>query len=52
MIGKKDGQLCFAVIDLEELIPESHLLKRINRMIDFDFIYDLAEPYYSEKGRP
>jgi len=41
-----------AIVDLEELIPENHLLKRINRAINFDFIYDLAEPYYSEKGRP
>ena len=52
MMGKKDGQLCFAVVDLEELIPENHLLKRINRAIDFDFIYDLTRPYYSDKGRP
>ena len=38
MMGKKDGQLCFGVVDLDELIPENHLLKRINRAIDFDFI--------------
>ena len=52
MMGKKDSQLCFAVFDLEELIPENHLLKRIDRAIDFDFIYELAQPYYSDKGRP
>ncbi len=52
MMSKKYGQLCFAVFDLEELIPENHLLKRIDRAIDFDFIYDLAQPYYSDKGRP
>ena len=52
MMGKKDGQLCFAVVDLEELIPENHLLKKINRAIDFNFIYDITRPYYSDKGRP
>ena len=52
MMGKKDGQLCFTFVDLDELIPENHLLKRINRAIDFDFIYDLTRPYYSDKGRP
>ena len=52
MMGKKDGQLCFTIIDLEELIPENHLLKKIDRAIDFTFIYHLAEPYYAEKGRP
>ena len=52
MMGKKSGQLCLAIIDLEELIPVNHLLRLIDRAIDFDFIYDLAGPYYSEKGRP
>ena len=52
MMGKKDSQLCFTVFDLEELISENHLLKRIDRAIDFDFIYELAQPYYSDKGRP
>ena len=52
MMGKKGGQLCFAVVDLDELIPENHLLKTINRAINFDFLYNLTRPYYSDKGRP
>jgi len=52
MMGRKDDQLCMTIVNLEELIPENHLLKKIDRTIDFNFIYDLAEPYYSEKGRP
>lgn len=52
MMGKKDGQLCLTIVNLEELIPENHLLKKIDRAIDFTFIYDLAKPYYAEKGRP
>jgi transposase len=52
MMGKKDGQLCLTIVNLEELIPKNHLLNKINRAIDFNFIYDIAQPYYAEKGRP
>lgn len=52
MMGRKDGQLCLPVINLEEIIPQNHLLKRIDRAVDFNFIYELAKPYYAQKGRP
>lgn len=38
---------------MEELVPEDHLLRQIDRYVDFDFIYDLVEPLYDEEnGRP
>lgn len=38
---------------LDELVPEDHLLRQIDRVIDFSFIYDLVEDTYShETGRP
>lgn len=41
------------VIRLEELVPEDHLLRKIDRYIDFSFIHDLCAPYYSkDNGRP
>jgi transposase len=52
MMGKKDNQLKITVIDISNIIPESHLLKKIEKEIDFDFIYDKAEKYYSPIGRP
>ena len=52
MMDKKDRQLQMAVIDIEELIPEKHLLKQIDAAIDFEFIYEKAAPYYSSMGRP
>ena len=33
-------------VDIESLIPETHLLRKIERMVSFDFIYDLLAPYY------
>jgi transposase len=40
------------MIDMEELIPQDHLLRKIRTTIDFDFIYEEAEEYYSPIGRP
>ena len=52
MMGRQSGQLSMVVIDLSELIPDDHLLRRISRVISFDFIYELLEPYYPSNGRP
>ncbi|HHU16744.1 MAG TPA: transposase [Clostridiales bacterium] len=51
MMGKKDGQMQIMIVDMDALIPENHLLKRIDNHIDFDFIYEKAAPYYSNIGR-
>ena len=39
-------------ISLEGLVPENHLLRIIDKAIDFNFIYDEVENLYSDKGRP
>ena len=39
-------------VDMESLIPENHLLRKIDRMVSFAFIYDLLAPYYPATGRP
>ncbi len=41
-----------SLIILETYIPENHLLRKVDRSIDFRFIYDLVEPLYSKIGRP
>ena len=38
-------------VDIESLIPETHLLRKIERMVSFNFIYDLLAPYYPATGR-
>ena len=59
MMGRRDGQMTMAFVDMESLIPENHLLRKIDRIISFEFIYDLLAPYYplslihiSEPTRP
>lgn len=41
------------IIDIESLMPKDHLLRKIDKVIDFNEIYKITEEYYSvDKGRP
>ena len=38
---------------LEDLVPKNHILRKVDRVIDFGFIYPLVEPLYcKDNGRP
>ena len=38
---------------LDELVPQDHLLRKVDRAVDFSFIHDLCKPLYAENiGRP
>lgn len=54
MLTKKDSsQMNYELVLLDELVKENHLLRKINKHIDFDFIYDLVEDKYcTNNGRP
>ena len=49
---EKQGQLHMLCID--DLAPENHILRDIDKAIDFSFIYDEVEGMYSDfyGGRP
>jgi transposase len=39
-------------VSIDELVPEDHLLRKIDKYIDFSFIYEKVKPYYStDNGR-
>ncbi|HGI1340682.1 TPA: IS1182 family transposase [Streptococcus pyogenes] len=41
------------MVSVEELVPKNHLLRKIDKYIYFDFIYDLVEDKYClDNGRP
>lgn len=41
------------MISLDQMVPETHLVRKIDKHIDFSFIYDLVEDKYSpDNGRP
>ena len=55
MLSKKEEdnrqQISFVCID--DLVPKDHILRDIEKAIDFSFIYDLVKDKYSEdNGRP
>ena len=37
---------------LEELMPKEHFLRDLDRLVDFNFIYEKVENLYSDTGRP
>ena len=50
---RKSKQNKLEMVILEELVPQEHLLRKIDAVIDFSFINKLCKPYYSENnGRP
>ena len=54
MQGKQCGQReLFSTIDLERFIPQDHRLRKVDRIVDLDFLYGLTEALYSpDNGRP
>ena len=53
MQGQQDSQrVLFDTIELERLVPDDHLLRRIDARIDFDFIYEVTKGLYcADNGR-
>lgn len=54
MLVKENGrQEKMEVVIIEQLVPKNHLLRKIDKYIDFSFIHDLCAPYYcKDNGRP
>ena len=50
---RKEAQSEIEVVMLEELVPQDHLLKKIDKYINFSFIRDLTRDLYCHtNGRP
>ncbi len=40
------------LIIMEQMVPEDHLLRKVDRAVDFSFIHDLCAPLYcADNGR-
>lgn len=53
MQGKKEfKQRIYYDFNLESIVPEGHLLKRIERLISFEFVREKTKSYYSHTGKP
>lgn len=41
------------IVDTESLVPWEHLLRKVDRAVEFWKLYEIVEPLYSEdEGRP
>ncbi len=47
-----DGRNQMALIALDNLVPNDHLVRKIDAAINFEYIYDLVEDLYSTTGKP
>jgi transposase len=48
---RKREQMQF--VSMDDLVPQDHMLRHIDKAIDWSFIYDLVEDKYSpDMGRP
>lgn len=53
MQGKKEfRQRIYYNINLDSLVPEDHFLKRLERLVSFNFVRDITRDYYSHTGKP
>ena len=42
----------FEFVSIEDLVPKDHLVRKVDKTLDFEFIYPLVESMYSTLGRP
>jgi hypothetical protein len=40
------------MLTIEQLVPQDHLVRKLDEALDFSFIYPLVEDLYSTIGRP
>lgn len=45
-------QSCFQIVNIENLVEPNHFLRKLDKAINFNFVYEIVEPLYSNKGRP
>ena len=50
--GKMDRDI-IEIVGIDSLVPQEHLLRKIDAAVDFSKLYEMVEPLYCEdNGRP
>ena len=50
---RKDNRREPVITDVDTLVPKDHLLRKIDRVMDYEWLYERLEPYYChDNGRP
>ena len=50
---KKDARRDVVFVDIDALVPKDHLLRKIEKVMDYDWLYERLDPCYChDNGRP
>ena len=54
MMGQLEAGVAklFYEFSLEDMVPAGHMLRKIDRFLDFDGLRTHLKPFYSHTGRP
>src|SRR6266704_3429879 len=53
MMGFKERAFApLVAVSLEELVPQDHFYRYLQKTLDLSFVYDLVREYYAAAGRP
>jgi hypothetical protein len=53
MMGLKAREFApLAAVSLEELVPQDHFYRHLQKTLDLSFVYDLVREFYALAGRP
>ena len=51
--SNREKQQAYEFVSIEELVPQDHLLRKVDKYIDFSFIDEKVRPLYcADNGRP
>ena len=50
---KKNSRKDIVMVDVDALVPQDHLLRKIEAVMDYEWLYERLSPYYrADNGRP
>lgn len=50
---KKNARREPVIVDIDALVPKDHLLRKIEKVMDYEWLYERLDPYYChDNGRP
>ena len=53
LLSNRENQQAYEFVSIEELVPQDHLLRKVDKYIDFSFIDEKVRPLYcADNGRP
>ena len=53
MMTRGKGRECKTMlVNIDNLVPQEHFLRRVDATVSFEFVYEIMAPLYSDRGRP